>query len=255
MPEAPMPVPRGPRWSLPGWADRARDRRTRRPPELLHGVAEAPAPGVLAGLAVQILCVQAVYLLVPLVLAQAAGMDARGTANLLALTLVAMAVAGLLHSLPRGPIGSGYAISAVPTPVALGAHLAAAGMGLGMAQAGLPILSAALLVLALVLAMPRLPQLIPVEIAGVVTMTLGISLLPSVVRLGLPAAPMAQEALLPLVLGAITAASLLRWRLAPYALLLGGAAGVGVALLLWPPDAAAVGVALGLPGFALPSPA
>lgn len=255
MPEAPKTPPPGPRWSWPAWADRTRDRRPRRPPELVHDVAERPSPGALLGLAMQILAVQAVYLLVPLVLAQAMGLDGRATANLLALTLLAMAAAGLLHALPRGPVGSGYAITAIPTPVALGAHLAAAGLGVGMAQAGPPILAAALLVLAVVVAFPRLPRLIPVEIAGVVSMALGLSLLPSVVRLGMPAVPTPQEALLPLVLGAIIVASLLRWRLAPFALLLGGVAGVAAGLLLWPRTPEAAALAAGLPWLALPAPA
>ncbi|MFL1462314.1 solute carrier family 23 protein [Roseococcus sp. DSY-14] len=250
-----MTNPPGPRWSWPGWADRARDRRVRRPPELLHDAAGRPGPGTLLGLALQILAVQAVYLLVPVVLAQAMGLDGRQTANLLALTLLAMAAAGLLHALPRGPVGAGYAITTVPTPVALGAHLAAAGLGVGMAQAGPAILGAALLVLAVLLAFPRLPRLIPVEIAGVVSMALGLSLLPSVVRLGLPAAPAAEEALLPLVLGVIVVASLLRWALAPFALLLGGVAGVAAGLLLWPPGPEAAALTAGLPWLALPRPA
>jgi len=242
-------------WSWPAWADRARDRRTRRPPELLYDVADRPGPGVLLGLAMQILAVQAVYLLVPLVLAQAMGLDGPATANLLAVTLLAMAAAGVLHTLPRGPVGSGYAITAIPTPVALGAHLAAAGMGVGMAQAGLPILAAALLLLAVVVAFPRLPRLIPVEIAGVVSMALGLSLLPSVVRLGMPAVPTADEILLPLVLGLIIVASLLRWVLAPFALLLGGVGGVAAGLLVWPPAPEATALAAGLPWLALPAPA
>lgn len=240
---------------LPAWADRARDRRVRPPADLLHDVGERPPPLVTLGLALQVLSVQAVYLLLPLVVARAAGMGAAETAAFLALTVLAMALAGALHALPRGPVGSGYAIACIPTPVALGPHLAAVALGVGMAQAGPAILLAALLALLLLLAAPGVLRLIPVEISGIVTITLGISLLPTVVALGLPVVPTADEALLPLVLAVIIGMSVLRWRLAPFALLLGGAAGVAVAMLAWPPAPEALEAAAALPAFALPSPA
>ncbi|WP_207537733.1 solute carrier family 23 protein [Sabulicella rubraurantiaca] len=255
MPDStPQPVAAS-RLALPGWADRRRDHRTRPPADIALDVADPVPPGAALGFALQHLAVQAVYLLLPLVLARALALGPGETVALLSLTLVGMAVNAALHLLPRGPVGSGYALSCIPSPVSLGAHLTAAGMGLGMAQAGPAILVAALIGLGLVLLLPGLLRLMPVEVAGVVSFSLGVSLLPRVAELGLGTDEgMAEEGFLLAALGLIVLLSVLRWRLAPFALLLGGGVGTVLGLLIWPPDQAALAEVAAQPFLALPVP-
>lgn len=255
MPDSTPPAAAARRLALPGWADRRRDHRVRPPADIALDVADPVPPLEALGFALQHLSIQAVYLLLPLMLARALALGPGETVALLSLTLVGMAVNAALHLLPRGPVGSGYALSCIPSPVSLGAHLTAAGMGLGMAQAGPAILAAALIGLGLVLLMPGLLRLMPVEVAGVVSFSLGVSLLPRVAELGLGTMEGSGEELFLLaVLGLIVFLSVLRWRLSPFALLMGGVAGTGFGLLIWPPAPAVLAEVAAQPLLALPIP-
>jgi xanthine/uracil permease len=251
-------LPGSPRASLklPRWTDRAADARSRPPADLVHDITGRVPPLNLLLFALQHLSIQLVYLLLPLALAQALSLDTAETVGLLSLTLLCMAGTAILHTLPRGPVGSGYALSCIPAPVALGAYLVAAEAGIGPAGAGPAILAAAALGLVVVLLLPGLLRRLPIEVAGVVSFTLGVSLLPLAADLGF--GPAAERNAVPLlfgVLAVVVAGSVARWPLSPFALLIGAALGTGVALAVTPPDERALAGVAAQPLLALPRPA
>lgn len=246
------------RFRLPAWADRTRDRPARRPPDLLHGLEDWPQPLQGLALALQQVALQSVYWLLPGLAATAYGLGPEGAMGMICLCLVATAVGGVLHGLWKGPVGSGYALPNVPTPVMLGSYLAAASAGISFAAAGATLTVAALLVLALFLAVPRLLGLIPAELSGVVVFMIGVSLLPRALDLALRSGgrmPQGQSLLLMLgIVGLMVVAVILRWPLSRFAVILGGAVGCGLALALTEGSDGSQKFLAAAPWFALPRP-
>lgn len=245
-----------PRFALPNWADRRRDHRTRTPADLASAAGDQVPVPLALGLAFQHLAIQAVYLLLPLALARALNLDAADTVRLLSLTLVTMAATTFLHAATRGSVGSGYPLTAIPAPVALPTYLAAGAAGIAPAAAGPAIILAGLAALLLVLALPGFLRRLPVEVAGVVSFSLGTSLLPVAAGLGLhsPAQPLASGFVVG-VLGLIILANVLNWRFAAFGLLIGSAVGVVLALPIWPPEPELLEQIDAQPRFMLPMPA
>jgi xanthine permease XanP len=247
------------RLPLPAWMDRARDRPVRRPPDLLHAPGEAPDAAQGLALALQQVALQSVYWLLPPIVGAAYGMDAAGITALVALALLGSALAAGLQCLAHGPVGSGYGIPNVPTPVLLGAYLVAAGGGVSIAAAGASMMLAAVAALVLFLAVPRLISLIPPELTGLVVFMIGAGLLPRAVELamrdearGLPEHE--DVAVFAAALLVIVAAATIRWPLARYALILGGVAGAALDMLIHPLDPAALAAVRAAPWFGLPAP-
>ncbi len=227
------------RLHFPAWMDRRRDHRVRPPPDLLAAPSDTVPAGIAVGLALQHLSVQAVYLLLPLAVARALDLDAVATVQFLSLTLLAMAVTTALHTMSRGPIGSGYPLSCIPAPVAMSSYVGLAAFSLTPGQAAPSIILAGLGGLALVLLLPGLLRRLPVEVAGVVSFVLGMSLLPVAAEMGLrsPADPWVSGFAVLVLLG-IVVANVANWRFASFGLLLGGGVGSVIALAAWTPASA-----------------
>lgn len=243
----------------PGWMYRTADRPVRRPPTLTHAPGDVPDPGQGLALAVQQVALQSVYWLLPPIVGAAYGMDAAGVTTLVALALLGSALAAVLQSLPGGPVGSGYGMPNVPTPIFLGAYLLAAGSGVSFGAAGAAMLLAALVGLVLFLAVPRLVALIPPELTGLVVFMIGVSLLPRAISLvtrdELRGVPEHEEvAVFAVALLVMVAAAVVRWPLARFALIVGGLAGGVADALIHPADPEALRAVAAAPWFGLPDP-
>lgn len=127
---------RGRLTGLSEWTDRARDRPLQRPASLLHAPGESSGLAQGLGLAWQQVALQSVYWLLPALVGAVFGMDAAAIMSLVSLALVACALGVVLQCLTRGPLGSGYGVPNVPTPIFLGAYLLAASSGAGMGRPG-----------------------------------------------------------------------------------------------------------------------
>jgi NCS2 family nucleobase:cation symporter-2 len=253
--DAPTTVPPAERHGLAGaFAPRA-DRAPERPPQIDHGLEDVPPRLQTAGLAAQQIAIQAIYLILPGVVGEQFGLLPIDVVRFLCLSVAAIGIAGLLQALPRGPVGSGYAVPSIPSPVFVAVYLLAApGADIGVAAA----LTAATGVIGLVLSvmLRRLHAIVPTEVAGVVVFLIGISLLPRAFASTVgDAAEGNERALLALAtLAAMMAVALVGGRLSRFAVLVGAAGGTAVALLLDVGLTADAGVLDRAPWFALPLP-
>jgi xanthine permease XanP len=146
--------------------------RRKKPADLIYGVDESPPAAVIVISAVQHIGLLAIFLIYPLLVIKEAGVPATLSANILSLTMVAMGVATLLQSLPRGPIGSGFLCPATVSAVYLAPSLAAVKLG------GLPLVFgmtvfAGIVESALSPVLRRIRPLLPPEIGGLVIFFVG----------------------------------------------------------------------------------
>lgn len=115
-----------------------------------------------------------VYLVYPVLVAQAAGASVEVAAAVVSMTLVALAIGTLLQANRIGPVGSGFLCQPIPSVVYFVPSLLAAKMGGLPAVFGMTIL-AGVVELGLARLLPRLRALLPAEIAGLVVMLVGIA--------------------------------------------------------------------------------
>lgn len=239
---------------------RTQDRPRSRPEAVVAAVEDRlPLPAAL-GLAAQHIAIQAIYLVLPVVAATAFGLDARGAANFIALSILGFVLLQMLQALTRGPLGAGYQMPSIPTPVMMGAYLLAAGAGLDPAQAGALLLVAGLFAIAASFLIRRPEALVPTEMAGVVVFLLGVTLLPVMLdqlqvlqRRFDTDSPW--DILLALLAFLVMAGVALRGgRLAPYGMLIGAAFGVLLSIPLGYTAADAAAVLAANPWLAWPTP-
>ncbi|VTU27995.1 Xanthine permease XanP [Variovorax sp. PBL-H6] len=145
-----------------------------KPVGLIYGVDETPPLGVnlLSGL--QHVGLMSIFLVYPVLIAQAAGSTAEVAAAMVSATLIAMAVGTVLQVIRVGPIGSGYLCQPSPSVVYIVPSLIAARNGDLSAVFGMTIL-AGLFEMALARVLPRLRSLFTPEITGLVVLLAGIS--------------------------------------------------------------------------------
>ena len=131
-----------------------------------------------------------IYLLYPVLVAQAAGATVEVVAAVVSMTLIALAIGAVLQATPMGPIGSGYLCQPIPSVVYFVPSLVAANHGGLAAVFGMTIMAG---VVEVVLArlLPRLRALFPAEIAGLVVMLVGITTGVVGLRMALGAGPQA----------------------------------------------------------------
>ncbi len=145
-----------------------------KPVGLVYGVDDTPPLGVnmLSGL--QHVGLMFIYLVYPVLIAQAAGSSPETTATLVSLTLVALAMGTLFQVIRVGPVGSGFLCQPTPSVVYLVPSLVAAKTGNLAVVFGMTML-AGLFEMALARVMPRLRPLLTPEITGLVVLMSGIS--------------------------------------------------------------------------------
>jgi len=222
------------RW-LPHLRGRSEDRPIQRPPDIAFSLEERPPARQLLALALQQVAIQSIYFLLPAIIGQAFGLSRLDAANFLCLSVMMLGITALLQALPRGPVGSGYALPAIPSPVFVAAYLLVAENGNpGVAAA----LTAAAGLAGLVLAaqLRGLHGIMPTEVAGVVVFLIGTSLLPRALVAVSQDDPATGPGLVRLLAVATLALMILlalsRGRLSRFAVLIGGALGWAAALAL-----------------------
>lgn len=136
----------------------------RKPLNIVYGVDDSPPLGVNVLSGLQHVGLMSVYLVYPVLIAQAARGSAEVAAALVSMTLVALAVATILQAIPIGPVGSGFLCQPIPSIVYLVPSMLAARHGGLPAVFGMTI-AAGMLQLGLARALGRLRAVFPAEIA------------------------------------------------------------------------------------------
>jgi xanthine permease XanP len=148
--------------------------RKKKPGELIYGLDDAPAPLAVAFAGFQHVSLVRIQLIYPLFVIQMAGLSTASSVNMLSLALIALGIAAILQSLPRGPVGSGFLLPSCHTGIFLEPSLAALKLG------GLPLVFgmtvfAGVIQSALTPMLRRLRPLLPPEIGGLVVFFVGTS--------------------------------------------------------------------------------
>ena len=146
----------------------------KKPPDIVHGLEEAPPPVVTLLCGVQHVGLLAINLVYPLLVFRVAETPMQAVVDLIEGGMLVLAAATLLQALRFGPLGSGFMCPATFTVTYLGPSLIAAKLG------GLPLvfgmtLFAGLLEAALAPLLNRLRPIFPPEISGVVIFMIGLS--------------------------------------------------------------------------------
>jgi xanthine permease XanP len=244
------------RAGLGPWAAGQRpDKKLERPPQVIHALGEVPPFGQAAALAAQQIAIQSIYLILPGVVGAQFGLVPIDLVNFLQLSVAAIAIAALVQVLVRGPVGSGYPVPSIPSPVFVAVYLLAA-PGANLVVMGTMTAVAGLLGILLSLLLRRLQAIVPTEVAGVVVFLIGISLLP---RAFAAIAGDSEDAqgrgpLALATLGLMIAVALIGGRFSRYAVLVGAAAGCVAAFALGIGVHADTRILASAPWFALPLP-
>lgn len=206
-----------------------------RPAGLAYWLDDAPTLPMTLGLALQQVAVQSIYFVIPVIIAGSLSPDPGDATRFLCLSILAVALWQALQLLGRGPLGSGYPIPATHTAALIGAYalLGLGGGGFGAAGAMVVLVGAACV--GLTFFMHRLRLLLPNEVAGVVVILIGVTLVSlGAQRFGLQPGgmPPARSAVLVVLLSlaVMVVFALSRSRAAPFAVLLGALCGVPLAL-------------------------
>src|SRR5215218_9938192 len=103
--------------------------KSKRPADLVHGLDDVPPPIVTGLVGLQHVSLVRIQLIYPALVLQMAELPAVTSVNLLCLAMVALGLASILQSLPRGPIGSGFLCPSCHTGIFLEPSLAAMKLG------------------------------------------------------------------------------------------------------------------------------
>src|SRR6516225_8316109 len=76
--------------------------RKKKPGELIHGVDDVPTPVEIFFLGTQHVGLIRIQLIYPLLVVQLAGLSAEASVNMLSLAMLALGIAAIVQSLPRG---------------------------------------------------------------------------------------------------------------------------------------------------------
>ena len=240
--------------------DRRADRVPTHMPDVVLGLDDRAAPPRMLALALQQIALQSIYFVLPAMAAAAFGAGPVEATNYLCLSLLGLAVFAVLQALTRGPVGAGYPMPGTPSGVLFAPLLLAAAQGATLAQAAALIMINGVAALFVAPIVRRLTTLMPTEVTGVVVFLVGASLMPNVMTMlhvdaarpaaALPGIIVAMGCFIVMVVVAV-----LRWRLAPFAVLIGAVMGTAAALAagMAPPGAREL-LAIE-PWFALPLPA
>jgi xanthine permease XanP len=147
----------------------------KKPGELIHGVDDVPPPLLSALVGFQHVGLVRIQLIYPALVVQAAGLPTAVSVNMLSIALVALAVAAILQSLPKGPVGCGFLCPSCHTGIFLEPSLVALKLG------GLPLvfgmtMMAGAVQSALSPVLRRIRPLLPPEIGGLVVFLVGTSI-------------------------------------------------------------------------------
>ena len=149
-------------------------RGTDKPIDLVYGVDERPPLATTIGLALQHLSLIAIFLVVPVTIAHAAGADGAAARSLVSMSMIGAGIAVALQALGRRGVGSGYLVPSTASTIALPSAVAAVKSG------GLEVLFGLVMLCGLVEAaasrmIARLRPFFPPELAGLVVLVVGLN--------------------------------------------------------------------------------
>ena len=147
----------------------------KRPADLVYGLDDTPPPTALVLLGLQHVSIACVSLLIPLMVAKAAGLPAEALPSLISFSMIAIAVTTLLHAYRSKHLGAGYLMPGYCASNYLSASIAAAQVG-GMPLVYGMTLFAGVFELAVSRLLIRLRPYFPPEISGLAVTILGIEL-------------------------------------------------------------------------------
>ncbi len=239
--------------------ERRGDRVPAHAPDVALALGDTPAPPRLVALAFQQISLQSIYFVLPGMIAAAFGAGPLAATNYLCLSLLGLALYAVLQALTLGPVGSGYAVPSTPSAVLFAPLMIAAAQGATMAQAAALTMVTGITTMLVAPLLRRMSVLLPTEVTGVVVFLVGASLLPAVMAI-LHFSALEPTADVPQVVVAagcfvvMVVVAVLRWHLAPFAVLIGAAGGTAVALAGGMAPAGAHDLLAASPWFALPVP-
>jgi len=149
--------------------------KRKKPAELIHGLEDIPPPLVTALQGFQHVSLVRIQLIYPALVIQLAELPTASSVNLLSLTMIALGVAAILQSWPRGPVGSGFLCPACHTGIFLEPSIAALKLGGLPLVFGMTIL-AGIVQSALSPMLRRIRPLLPPEVGGLVVFLVGTSI-------------------------------------------------------------------------------
>src|SRR5215831_21009203 len=146
----------------------------KKPGELVHGVDDVPPPVEIFFLGTQHVGLIRIQLIYPLLVVQLAGLSPEASVNMLGLAMLALGIAAIVQSLPRGPVGSRFLLPSCHTEIFLEPSIAALKLG------GLPLVFGMTMVAGafqslLSPMLRRIRPLLPPEIGGLVVFFVGTS--------------------------------------------------------------------------------
>jgi len=147
----------------------------KRPADLVYGLDDTPPLTALVLLGLQHVSIACVSLLIPLMVAKAAGLPAEALPSLISFSMIAIAVTNFLQAYRFKGLGAGYLIPGYCTSNYLSASIAAAQVG-GMPLVYGMTLVAGVFELAVSRLLIRLRPYFPPEISGLAVTILGIEL-------------------------------------------------------------------------------
>src|SRR5262245_41686339 len=105
------------------------DSTRKKPADLVHGLEDVPPPFVTGMVGLQHVSLVRIQLIYPALVLQMADLPPATSVNLLCLAMIALGIASILQSLPRGPVGSGFLCPSCHTGIFLEPSLAAMKLG------------------------------------------------------------------------------------------------------------------------------
>jgi xanthine permease XanP len=160
---------------------RAGDTPVVRPPTLAFSVDERPPFSVLVTMAIQHILVLSSYFVLPVLVVSATGAEQSVAIEYVRMSVIVIGIATILQCLPRGAVGSGYAVPQLSAPIFFGCSVTAASIGgLGLIS-GMTLFAGVLMVMFSAV-FERLRVLLSSEVIGVIVLMVGISLLPNALR-------------------------------------------------------------------------
>ena len=157
------------------WRSARPSAQAKKPGEFTHGVDDVPPPFLTALVGFQHVSLVRIQLIFPALVIQLADLPTEVSVNMLSLSLIALGIAAVLQSLPRGPVGCRYLCPSCHDGIFLEPSIAALKLG------GLPLvfgmtLVAGVIQSALSPVLQRIRPLLPPEIGGLVVFLVGTSL-------------------------------------------------------------------------------
>jgi xanthine permease XanP len=149
--------------------------KRRKPAELIYGVDDVPPPLIVALVGLQHVSLVRIQLIYPALVIQLAELPTASSVNMLSLAMIALGVAAILQTLPKGPVGSRFLCPSCHTGIFLEPSIAALKLGGLPLVFGMTILAGAIQS-ALAPMLRRIRPLLPPEVGGLVVFLVGTSI-------------------------------------------------------------------------------